>query len=70
VVVSTADSTYRGQFFYDDDELLGPVDRVFDDLADCVLALLRLQADHERQRRAAGIPVSSDEGRPPKREAA
>ena len=50
VVVRTAEAAWRGQFFYDDETLLGPGERVFDDLGDCVTTLLRLQADDERQR--------------------
>jgi len=52
VVVRIAGAAWRGQFFYDDETLLGPGERVFDDLGDCVTTLLRLQADDERQRSA------------------
>jgi len=52
VVVRTGDAAWRGQYFYDDDTLRGPGDRLFDDLGDCVTTLLRLQADDERQRAA------------------
>jgi hypothetical protein len=55
VVIKTAPDRYRGQFFYASDEMFGPGQRDFDELDDCVLTLLRLQADHERQQ-CAGLP--------------
>jgi len=40
---------YRCQFFYTDADHYGTGRESYDDLRDCVLALLRVQADHERQ---------------------
>ena len=43
---------YRSQFFYSVFEQFG-TGRDFDDIAECVVTTLRLQADHEKDR--AGV---------------
>ena len=51
VVCKVAPRAFRCQFFYSDSEQFGTGGRTeYDDLEDCVLALLRVQSDHERQR--------------------
>jgi hypothetical protein len=50
VVCKLAGDRYRGQFFYTDAEQFGTGRREYDDLGECVLALLRAQSDHERAR--------------------
>jgi hypothetical protein len=40
---------YRCQFFYTDADHYGTGRESYDDLRDCVLTVLRVQADHERQ---------------------
>lgn len=54
VVFKTGASRYRCQFFYRVREQYGTGIEEYDDLADCVVTLLRVQADHELQRRGAG----------------
>lgn len=41
---------YRCQFFYDASEQYGTGRDEYDDLGECVATLLRLQADHQRER--------------------
>ena len=41
---------YRSQFFYSEEEHYGTGRDEYDELAECVGLLLKLQADHEKQR--------------------
>ena len=50
VIFKTGEDRYRCQFFYTDDEHYGTGRTEYDDLAECVGLLLKLQADHEKQR--------------------
>ena len=50
VIFKTGEDRYRCQFFYADDEQYGTGRAEFDELAECVSLLLKLQADHEKQR--------------------
>jgi hypothetical protein len=51
VVIKSAECRYRCQFFYNDSiEQLGTGIKEFDELAECVITLLRVQADHESVR--------------------
>lgn len=50
VVCKVAMDRYRCQFFYSDAEQFGTGRNEYDDLEECVLALLRVQSDHERER--------------------
>ena len=52
VIFKIADDRYRSQFYYSMTEQYG-TGRDFDDLAECVVATLRLQADHEKDRAGA-----------------
>ena len=52
VIFKAADNQYRSQFYYSIPEQYG-TGRDFDDLAECVVTTLRLQADHEKDR--AGV---------------
>lgn len=58
IVVKTAASSYRSQFFYSVNEQFGTGIEEYTDLAECVLYLLRLQADHESERQK-NFPTSS-----------
>ncbi|OGT01122.1 MAG: hypothetical protein A3F73_12265 [Gallionellales bacterium RIFCSPLOWO2_12_FULL_59_22] len=49
VVCKVADGRYRSQFFYSDAEQFGTGREEYDDLEDCVVTLLQVQSDHERQ---------------------
>lgn len=50
IVCKVGDNRFRSQFFYSPTELFGTGREVWDDLGDCVLTLLRLQADHASTR--------------------
>ena len=50
VIFKVADSRYRNQFFYTVKDQFGTGREEYDDLGDCVLTLLRIQADHEATR--------------------
>ena len=57
-VFKTAPSRYRCQVFHRIREVFGTGLEEYDDLGDCILTLLRVQSDHERER---------DRGREPAR---
>jgi len=59
VVFKVAENRYRSQFYYSVVEQYG-TGRDFDDLAECVMTTLKLQADHEKNR--AGV-VSGKTGK-------
>ena len=50
VIFKTGEDRYRCLFYYSEEEQYGTGRAEFDELAECVGLLLRLQADHERQR--------------------
>ena len=51
VIIKTAERRYRCQFFYSKElEQLGTGIMEFDNIGDCVVTLLQVQADHERER--------------------
>lgn len=60
VVCKAAAGRYRGMFFYTEAEQFGTGRDEYDDLEDCVMSLLRVQSDHERQR--AGIASGATAG--------
>jgi len=50
LIFKTGEDRYRCQFFYTDEEHYGTGRDEYDELAECVSLLLKLQADHEKQR--------------------
>ncbi|MGF1612325.1 MAG: hypothetical protein ACFCVA_00035 [Gammaproteobacteria bacterium] len=50
VIIKTGERRYQCQFFGRDLEMLRPDKQEYDDVADCVVTLLQVQADHERRR--------------------
>ncbi|MHB1292560.1 MAG: hypothetical protein ACYCY5_10290 [Sulfuricella sp.] len=50
VISKVGDNRYRCQFFYSVREQYGTGKAEYDDLLECVVALLKLQADHEAKR--------------------
>jgi len=46
VVLKTGDQQYRCQFYYHGHEMFGPDVEEFDDLSECMVTLLQVQADH------------------------
>jgi hypothetical protein len=49
VIVKTGDSRFRSQFFYNEAAQYGTGMESFDNLGDCLITLLQVQSDHERQ---------------------
>jgi len=50
LIFKTGEDRYRCQFFYSDEEQYSTGRTEYDELAECVSLLLKLQADHEKQR--------------------
>ena len=50
VVFKTGDNRFRCQFYYTDVEQFGTGTDEYDNLGDCVVTLLQVQADHELER--------------------
>ena len=46
VVLKIGDQQYRCQFYYHGHEMFGPDVEEFDDLSECMVTLLQVQADH------------------------
>ncbi|MGA8862706.1 MAG: hypothetical protein WBM09_06480 [Gallionella sp.] len=49
VVCKVAQERYRCQFFYSETEQYGTGHEQYDSVGDCVVTLLQVQSDHERQ---------------------
>jgi hypothetical protein len=49
VVFKLGDNRFRGQFFYSEAQQYGTGHDSFDSIGDCVVTLLQVQSDHERQ---------------------
>jgi len=63
VIIKTGEDRYRCQFFYSADQQYGTARAEYDELADCVVSLLRAQADHEKERRGVHSGMVADEFR-------
>jgi hypothetical protein len=50
VIFKTGDSRFRCQFYYTDSEQFGTGQLEYDNLGDCVIELLQVQAKHEAER--------------------
>ena len=50
VIFKVGEKSYRNQFFYTAREQFGTGREEYDEVGDCVITLLRLQADHEAMR--------------------
>ena len=50
LIFKTGENRYRCQFYYSEEEQYGTSRTEYDELAECVSLLLKLQADHEKQR--------------------
>lgn len=61
VVFKTAADRYRCQFFYADDEHFGTGRSEYRDLSECVIGLLRAQADHEKDHKGARSGLTGDQ---------
>jgi len=49
VVCKVGENSYRCQFFYSEADQYGTGREEYDDLGTCILTLLQVQSDHERQ---------------------
>jgi hypothetical protein len=49
VVIKLTESRYTAQFFYSETTQFGTGKPSYDNLGDCVITLLQVQSDHERQ---------------------
>lgn len=49
VVLKLGDTRFKAQFFYNEATQYGTGKESFDNLGDCVVTLLQVQADHEQQ---------------------
>ena len=49
VVFKIAESRYRAQFYYSEAQQFGTGRESFDNLGDCMVTVLQVQSDHERQ---------------------
>ena len=58
LIFKTAEDRYRCQFFYSDEEQYGTGRAEFEELAECVGLLLKLQADHEKERQGVHTCMS------------
>jgi len=59
LVIKTGQQTYRCQFFYSVRHEYGTGIKEYNDLLDCLVSLLRVQADHERELSAESNTQSS-----------
>jgi hypothetical protein len=50
IVVKVGEKRFRGQFFYRVHQQYGTGKSEYDDLGDCVISLLQVQADHEAKK--------------------
>ena len=67
IVTKVADSRFRCQFFYSANEQFGTGQEVYDSLGDCVITLLRVQADHHLTR-ASSLTQTVGNQAPPQNE--
>ncbi len=61
LIFKTGEDRYRCQFFYSEDEQYGTGRAEFDELAECVSLLLKLQADHEKERQGVQSGMTGGE---------
>ena len=59
VVCKVAASRYRCQFFYSEKEQYGTGRAEYDDLENCVMTLLHVQSDYERQSSLISISMTA-----------
>jgi hypothetical protein len=61
LIFKTAEDRYRCLFYYSDEEQYGTGRTEYDELAECVSLLLKLQADHEKQRQGVQSGMTGGE---------
>ena len=60
VISKLREGRYRSQFFYSVKEQYGTGKESYDDLLECVTTLLRLQADHEKERAGVASGITGE----------
>jgi len=65
LIFKTGEDRYRSQFFYTDEEHYGTGRAEYDELAECVGLLLKLQADHEKERQGVHTGMTGGEIKQP-----
>ncbi len=60
-ICKIAENRYRSMFFYTVYDAYGTGRDAYDEIADCVSTLLRLQADHEKERAGASSGKTRDD---------
>jgi hypothetical protein len=53
IIIRTGDQNYRCQFYYRAHEMFGPDIEEFDDISECTVTLLQVQADHAAARQGS-----------------
>jgi hypothetical protein len=61
LIFKTGEDHYRCQFFYTDEEHYATGRAEYDELAECVSLLLKLQADHEKERQGVQTGMTGGE---------
>ena len=61
LIFKTGEDRYRCQFYYSDEEQYGTGRAEYDELAECVSLLLKLQADHEKERQGVQSGMTGGE---------
>ncbi len=61
LIFKTGEARYRCQFYYSDEEQYGTGRAEYDELAECVSLLLKLQADHEKERQGVQSGMTGGE---------
>lgn len=59
VVYKTGENTFRCQFFYSPAEQFGTGHDSYDDIEKCVVTLLQVQSDHERQSNKLSVAATT-----------
>lgn len=60
IIIKTGTDRFRCQFFYSVREQYGTGREEYDDLLECVTTLLRLQADHEKERQGVATGMTAE----------
>ncbi|MDP2751485.1 MAG: hypothetical protein Q8O31_02610 [Rhodocyclaceae bacterium] len=61
VVFKLSDNRFRAQFFYNETTQFGTGKTGFDNLGDCLITLLQVQSDHERQMQGVRSGATKDD---------
>ena len=61
VILKSGEDRYRCQFFYSTTQQYGTGRNEFDDISDCVVTVLRVQADHEKETHGVHSGMVADE---------